>query len=103
MWVLKMTATVDIGLRVSFVSAVYSYSAWRDALPAHHEVCDCVEGEQDLGPLCFTPYPLTLQPLLANGKHIMQQYHHLGKEKAGHSLQNMYDYIIRNSTVCWEI
>lgn len=66
------------GLRCFFcVSAVYSYSARRHALPSHHEVCDCVEGEQDVGHLCYTLHPLTLQPVLANGKHIVQQYQSL--------------------------
>lgn len=56
-----------------FVSAVYSYSAWCYGLPSHHEVCDLVEGEPYHGSLCYTPHPLTLQPVLANGKHTVQQ------------------------------
>lgn len=58
---------------VLFVSAGYSYSAGYYTLPSHHEGCDCVESEQDLGYLCYTLDLLTLQPPLANGKRKEQR------------------------------
>lgn len=54
-----------------FASTVSPYSAWHYALPSHHEVCGCAEGEQDLCHPCYTPCPLILKSFMANGKHFI--------------------------------
>lgn len=106
-WVWKMTTLVLRDEDDFFLSAAYSHSAWRYALPPPHEVCDCVGGEQDDGHLCYAPHPLALQASLANGKHIVQQDRQLGElfypNSTCYSIIWEKKLVISISYICWDI